>query len=150
MLRDDRQAELNELVVRVKDAALRCRDDSGLAREPVLAALFSRLGQRREEMARALEQHLIKLNDLPRAPDADLETVKSLVTYLKTALSTNERQTLLNERIEGECQIQEQIRIARETELPADTQALLDDIAREIAADRNELERLIRRLRTDD
>lgn len=142
MLRDDRQAELNELVVRVKDAALRYRDDSGLTREPVLAALFSRLGQRREEMAHALEQHLLKLDDLPRAPDADLETVKSLVTHLKTALSTNERSTLLDERIEGECQIQEQIRIARETELPADTQALLDDIAREIAADRNELERL--------
>jgi uncharacterized protein (TIGR02284 family) len=141
MLRDHSQAELNELIVRVKDAALRYRHGSTIAREAALVALFSRLAEQRMEMARALEDHLRRLGDLPRAPDADLEAVKSLATHVKTALSTDERAILLDERIKGEAQIEEQIRSTRETELPADTQTLLDEIEWEIAADRNELER---------
>jgi uncharacterized protein (TIGR02284 family) len=139
LLRDDKQAAMNDLLVALEDAADRYRDAAQIAHEPALASLFQRLARRRLDMAREARAHLRRLGDLPRTPDSDLETIESLLTHVKAALSPDERRTLLIERSRTEARVEELIKTALTTGLAPDMEASLQRMQEEVAATRQEL-----------
>jgi uncharacterized protein (TIGR02284 family) len=139
MLRDDKQTALNELIVTCKDAADRYHDSAQVTHDTNLSALFQRLGERRYEIARKLEDQLRNLGDLPRNPDSDLEAIESLVTRVKAALSPDDQSTLIEERERGEVAIGEKISAALATDLPPETQSLLRELSDEVASTTIEL-----------
>jgi uncharacterized protein (TIGR02284 family) len=139
LLRDDKQAAMNDLLVALEDAADRYHDAAQIAHEPALASLFQRLSRRRREMAREAERHLRKLGDLPRTPDSDLEALESLLTHVKAALSPDERRTLLQERERTEARIEDLIKTALATSLAPEMEASLQRMHEEVAATRQEL-----------
>lgn len=129
MLRDERQAALNDVIVACKEAADGYDDAATLIGDPTLAARFSDYGRQRREAAAELEDHIRRLGDLPRTPDADSETIERLVTHLKAALSSDERAALLREREDAETEIGRRVADALDRDLPEETKAVLRRLA---------------------
>lgn len=129
MLRDERQVALNDVIVACKEAADGYDDAATLIGDPTLAARFSDYGRQRREAAAELEDHIRRLGDLPRTPDADSETIERLVTHLKAALSSDERAALLREREDAETEIGRRVADALDRDLPEETKAVLRRLA---------------------
>jgi uncharacterized protein (TIGR02284 family) len=105
MLRNELQITLNDLIV----ACLEAADGHEAAAEilgddPLAEALRSLAGARRA-LAGQFGEHLRALGDLPREPDADLETVRELAARVMAALSADHRRVLLDERSAAEAHL---------------------------------------------
>ena len=129
----------NELQTALHDVVLACLETADgheaaatiLADDPLAATLRAWAQQRREAAAR-LGDIVRKLDDLPPEPDADLETVRELATWVKAALSPDQRHTVLAERRAAEAHLLETIEQAlARPDLPEHARSLL----RELRAD---------------
>ncbi len=87
LIRDERIAELNELLVRCKDASLHYFDAAEWAQEAGLAAILKELAEQRQSDGRKLSRHIRDLGDLPDAVDADRESLSRMGAMVKAALS---------------------------------------------------------------
>jgi uncharacterized protein (TIGR02284 family) len=123
----------NELQTALHDVVLACLETADghetaatiLADDPLAATLRGWAQQRREAAAR-LGDVLRELDDLPPEPDADLETVRELATWVKAALSPDQRHTVLEERRAAEAHLLETIEQAlARPDLPEPARALL-------------------------
>jgi uncharacterized protein (TIGR02284 family) len=123
----------NELQTALHDVVLACLETADgheaaatiLADDPLAATLREWAQQRREAAAR-LGDVLRGLDDLPPEPDADLETVRELATWVKAALSPDQRHTVLEERRAAEAHLLETIEQAlARPDLPEPARALL-------------------------
>jgi uncharacterized protein (TIGR02284 family) len=139
LIRDERQAALNDIIEHCRQAAELYREAAGLTRDGSLAALFASIGRLRGELAAGLAPHVRRLGDLPAAPDRDRETVAELTARIKSALAEDERLELLAERQRGEDELQRLVAAALRQELPGETDACLRDALKEIAATRERL-----------
>jgi uncharacterized protein (TIGR02284 family) len=123
----------NELQTALHDVVLACLETADgheaaaaiLADDPLAATLRAWAQQRREAAAR-LGDVLRELDDLPPEPDADLETVRELATWVKAALSPDQRHTVLEERRAAEAHLLEAIEQAlARPDLPEPARSLL-------------------------
>ena len=76
-----------------------------LADDP-LADVLRQLADERRELAGRVGERLRELDDLPPEPDADLEAVRELATWVKAALTGDQRHTVLLERKAAEAHLE--------------------------------------------
>ncbi|HSA82655.1 MAG TPA: hypothetical protein VLE23_17695 [Geminicoccaceae bacterium] len=106
----------NELQTALHDVVLACLETGDgheaaagiLAGDPLAATLCAWAEQRRTAADR-LGDILRELDDLPPEPDADLETVRELATWVKAALAPDQRHTVAAERAAAEAHLLETI-----------------------------------------
>lgn len=89
VLRDERLAELNELLVRCNEASLHYRDAAEWMQDTALATLFGNLAEQRQASGRELSAHIRALGDLPDALDEDRESFSRLAALVKRSFSEN-------------------------------------------------------------
>jgi uncharacterized protein (TIGR02284 family) len=125
LFRDDRQTALDDCIVSCKDAAIQYEEAAGIVDDAQLSVLFKELAGLRREMAAELERHLRKLGDVPSDPDTDSEAARELFLRIKTALSENQRITLLNDRERAEGELVNCFQAALQTNLPKEACGIL-------------------------
>jgi uncharacterized protein (TIGR02284 family) len=131
----------NELQTALHDVVLACLETADgheaaatiLADDPLAATLRAWAEQRREAAAR-LGDIVRELDDLPPEPDADLETVRELATWVKAALSPDQRHTVLEERRAAEAHLLETLEQAlARPDLPEPARSLLPELRADVA-----------------
>lgn len=126
MLRDERQAALNEVIQASLEAAHAHEQGAVLLEDRDPAAALRALAAQRTRAAEQLGEHLRRLGDLPKEPDADLETARGLLSRLRVALSGDPRDPILQHARHAEEHLATTVRNALEQDLPADTVAVLE------------------------
>ena len=123
MFLDDCQVALNEVIVICKDTADRYQVIADSIEDAELSAWFQDLSRQRLGAAKLIEDHVRQLGYLPREPDTDRETLKSLVIHLKALLAEDERLTLLETCEQAERDVAARFSTALQQDLPEDTLA---------------------------
>jgi uncharacterized protein (TIGR02284 family) len=106
VLLSELQTALNDVVVAGLEAADGHEAAAELLADDRLAGMLRDLARARREAAAGLGDILRQRGDLPPAPDADLETVRDLAARVKAALSPDQRQTLMQERVAAEAHLE--------------------------------------------
>ena len=130
MLRDDRQVALNQVIEALLNAAnVHWEGADLLDADPDLAAVLRALAERRQNLARALGDHVRRLGALPSEPDADLQAAKSVLGWLQAALAEDRRDEVLQHCRQAEEDLAAKARAALEEDLPPDTRAVLEQLS---------------------
>jgi uncharacterized protein (TIGR02284 family) len=131
VLLSELQTTLNDLVVACLETADGHEAAAGMLDNDRLAGMLRDLARTRGEAAAELGDIIRELGDLPRAPDADLQTARELGTRVKAALSADERQTLMQERAAAEAHFEACIANAlARSDLPANARTLLRQVSK--------------------
>jgi uncharacterized protein (TIGR02284 family) len=135
MLRNELQIALNDLIVACLEAADGHEAAAEILGDDPLAEALRDLAGARRELAGQLGERLRTLGDLPREPDADLETVRELAARVMAALSADHRQVLLDERSAAEAHLATCADAAlAHAELSDETRALGQQVSDDAAA----------------
>lgn len=129
MLRDDRQVALNQVIEAALSAAHAYEQGAALLEDyPQRATALRARAEQRGRSATMLGEHLRRLGDLPKEPDADLEIAKDLVARVRVAFSEDKGEQVMQLVADVETHLAGSVRGALEQELPADTRAALQDL----------------------
>lgn len=139
MLRDDRQAALNDVILACAEAAEGHAHAAELVEAQELARVLEAVAGQRSAAADELGEHLQKLGDLPKAPDSDLSAIRELVERLSAALSLDEQTRLVEERERAEATVEEAVTAALAYDLPTATRDLLVRLREEARVARERL-----------
>jgi hypothetical protein len=140
LLRNPLQTALHDVVLACGEAADGHEAAAEILEGDPLAAGLRALAERRRELAGRLGERLRELDDLPPEPDADLETVRELATWVKAALTGDQRHTVLHERKTAEAHLAATAEQAlAQPDLATATQALLEQIRDDAHAAQQEL-----------
>lgn len=126
LLRNDRQAALNQVESLCFETADGYASAAGQASDPGLARLFAGLAQQRRQLAAELATHIRTLDDLPQQPDPDKEAVAHVLAGIKAWLAGDA--ALLDDRERVEDRLADAVRGALGQDLPPDTLALLQQV----------------------
>jgi Domain of unknown function (DUF2383) len=105
LLRNELQTALHDVVLACLETADGHDAAAGMLADDPLAATLRAWAEQRREVAARLGDALRELDDLPPEPDADLETVRELATWIKATLAPDQRQTVLAERRAAEARL---------------------------------------------
>lgn len=133
MLRTELQTAMNDVIVACEDVADGHENAAEFIEDEAIARTLLDIAAVRCTAAEELAEHLRELGDLPKAPDSDYETVRDALARFKAALSPDERETIIGERLAAEQALGEAVMRALERpELPDRTREvllqLLDDV----------------------
>lgn len=128
LLRDERQMAISEVETLCMEAAERYAAAAGKSDDPALKTLFAELAEQHQQFAAALAQHIRADDDLPQPPDPDREAVKEVLTGIKSLLQGGVRDTLLDERQQGEDALANAVRTALKLESQDEERHLLENI----------------------
>jgi hypothetical protein len=109
LLRNELQTALHDVVLACLETADGHEAAAAILAEDPLAATLRAWAQQRRTAAARLGDVVREMDDLPPEPDADLETVRELATWVKAALSPDQRQTIVAERAAAEAHLLETI-----------------------------------------
>jgi len=119
VIRDERQARLNDLLVACKSSAEDYEQAAELAESPALADFCRATAEYRWKLADALAARVRDLHDLPREPDPDRQLLDHALTRLRAVLHLAGDRDLAAERRDDDRELLEIARVAEGTELPA-------------------------------
>jgi hypothetical protein len=119
VIRDERQARLNDLLVACKSSAEDYEQAAELAESAALAQFFRATADYRWGLADVLAAQVRNLDDLPREPDPDRQLLDHALTRLKTALHLAGDRDLAAERREDDLGLLDAARSTAELDLPA-------------------------------
>lgn len=125
LLRDDRQIALNQvetLSVEAADAYAAAVDKT---EDEELKRVFDTLAHEHGSFARELAEQIRALDDLPKGPDPDRETIAQALTGIRAFFSGDARATLLADREQCELELEQATHAALGLQLPAATEAVL-------------------------
>lgn len=144
MIRDERQAALDETIVSLQDEAAQTRDAAErLAEEDErLAQILRANAAQFEYYANRLKPDMQLLNDLPREPDQEMEILEGLFSRVHAALSRDPRSSALNERIAGIDRLAECVHATLRTQPPQPIVDHLQAAARFLQGARERLQSL--------
>jgi hypothetical protein len=126
LLRNELQTALHDVVLACLETADGDEAAAAILADDPLAATLRAWAQQRREVAARLGDIVRELDDLPPEPDADLETVRELATWVKAALAPDHRHTVLEERRAAEAHLLETIEQAlARPDLPEHARSLL-------------------------
>jgi uncharacterized protein (TIGR02284 family) len=129
LLRSELQTALHDVVLACLETADGHEAAAAILANDPLAATLRAWAQERREAAARLGDIVRQLDDLPPEPDADLETVRELATWVKAALSPDQRRTVVEERRAAEAHLLETIEQAlARPDLPEHARSLLLDL----------------------
>lgn len=119
MIRDERQAALDEAIVALQDEAAQARDAADrLADDHRLADLLRGNASQYEYYANRLKPDMQALDDLPSEPDHEAEILEGLFSRIQAAFSGDPRMSVLNERIQGLQQVLARVDAALQAQPP--------------------------------
>ena len=124
MLRDERQARLNDLLVACKATAEDYEQAAELAESSALTEFFRATADYRWELADILARQVRDLHDLPREPDPDRQLLDHALTRLKAVLHLVSDEGIVGERCRDDLELYELARSAEELDLPEPAQAV--------------------------
>lgn len=142
LLRNNQQLALNNVETLLVQAADHYAASEKKAVDPGLSQLFSGLSEQRSKLAAELADHIRALDDLPQTPDPDMETVGDLLASVKALFSTDERSTLIDDRVQFERKIADAAGAALQEDLPQGAKDLLTRIVADAEAAIAALERM--------
>ena len=125
MIRDERQAALDEAIVALQNEAAHAADAADRIDDHRLADLLRDTASRCEAYANALKPDMKALEDLPSEPDQEAEMLEALFSRIHAAFSGDPRATVLQERSQGLEQVLGCLRAAIATQPP---QAIADHL----------------------
>jgi uncharacterized protein (TIGR02284 family) len=140
LLRDDRQIALNQVETLCMEAADGYASATGKTADADLAQMFTELAREYGELAAELAEQIRALDDLPKPPDPDRETVEQVLTGIRAFFSGDARGTLLADREQCELEVEEAAREALGHALPPTAEALLRRILSHSAEARQRLQ----------
>lgn len=139
LFRDDDQIALSE----VETACIEAADSHAAAAARVgdadLAPVFGALAQQRRALAAELAQQIRALDDLPKTPDPDRETIGQAFTGMKAMLSGDARRIFLEQGEHAERKLEEAVQSALSQSLPAPAEAVLHRMLAESAEARRRM-----------
>lgn len=130
MLRDDYQSARQDLLVKLQESALHCRE-AGAHLEGREQALCEQLAQEQEHLARRVESCLRRDHELPQTPDSDREWLHSLAEELRARLTRHPVREVLAARLDEEQQLLERVHELLDL-CPEQDRSLYRDIARHL------------------
>ena len=119
MLRDDRQAALDEAIVALQNEAAHGRDAADRVEHAHLARLLGETAEQLERYAERLKPDMQHLGDLPSEPDQEAEFLEGLFSRIQAALSGDAEATVVEERIDGLDRLLEYLQAALDVQPPA-------------------------------
>lgn len=142
MLRNEKQIALNEVVVACKKAADVYDVCADRAQDPGMARLLREAAAERRMGLPGLEEWLQASGDLPREPDEDAETARGVLTSLKSALSPDERQSVVEDCERAEEELEQAIAVALRLDFDKPLRRTLKQIYGQAEAGRKRLKNL--------
>lgn len=119
MIRDERQAALDEVIVALQNEADHARDAADrLADDDQLAELLRSNASRYDAFAERLKLDMQSLDDLPSEPDQEAEILEGLFSRIHAALSGDARAAVVQERIDRLAQLLESLQAALRSDPP--------------------------------
>jgi hypothetical protein len=140
LLRNALQTALHDVALACGEAADGHEAAAELLEGDPLVPVLRELAAERRAFAGRIGERLRELHDLPPEPDADLETVRELATWVKAALAGDQRHTVLHERKAAEAHLQSTTEEALiQPDLSSQTRTLLEQIRAAAHAAQHEL-----------
>ena len=107
MFKDERLVALEEMTAALGHAVEQYQHLADLTESPELAKLFSRLAATRRGLAAELEHHMRERGELPKDPDADLETVEKIWDWLRAQVLDEQSAMVLHKAADLEKNLSE-------------------------------------------
>ena len=143
LLRNELQTALHDVVLAGLEAADGHEAAAAILADDPLAARLRAWALERRAAAARLGETVRELDDLPPEPDADLETVRELASWVRAALAPDQRRTLVEERRAAEAHLLATIEQAlARPDLPEPARAALLDLRSEAARAHQQLAEL--------
>jgi len=139
LLRNEMQMALNEVESLCIETADHYAAAAQRAEAPALAQTLTELGSERLHLAEELGGHIRALDDLPKSPDPDRETVGDILEGIKAFLSGDAQRSLIEDRLRFEDKVADAVHQALRLDLPPETQALLSQILGHVDKARTQL-----------
>lgn len=97
LIRDDKLVALNDLIVACREAAAFHATAADLAPESGLARDLAALSETRRSQAEELAAAVVEKDDIPNAPSGEKELLDAALARLKSAVSEDETEPLLDD-----------------------------------------------------
>lgn len=118
MIRDERQAALDDAIVALQNEAAHGRDAAERLDHTHLAQLLRDTAEHLERYAERLKPDMQHLGDLPSEPDQEAEFLEGLFSRIQAALSEDAEASVVAERIDGLGRLLETLRAALDAQPP--------------------------------
>jgi uncharacterized protein (TIGR02284 family) len=125
LLRDDRQIALSQLEMLCIEAADGYASAVDRTEDTELKQVFAELGTEHSRFAADLAPQIRALDDLPKSPDPDRETIEHALTAVRGFLSGHARETLLADQEQRELKVEEAAGEALEQTLSGEANELV-------------------------
>jgi uncharacterized protein (TIGR02284 family) len=125
LLRDDRQIALSQLETLCIEAADGYASAANRTDDMELKQVFAELGKEHSRFAADLAPQIRALDDLPKSPDPDRETIEHALSAVRGFLSGHARETLLADQENQELKVEEAAREALKEALSVEADALV-------------------------
>jgi hypothetical protein len=137
---DDHGVVLNDLLLACQRSANHfARAVEILEKKNTMATWFETLRNRRQKTCNCIKEIMGQLAYLPKEPDPDKETVLGLATRAQTLLSIDERTTLVVKAIQMQTELETHLKEVRKLEWSAEISEKLNQIDRDLYADKERL-----------
>ena len=141
IMRSDKQAALQEILVATQASADHIEDAAGFIDESLVSQQLSRVADERRKFADSIADLLRELGDLPTTPDLDRENVEHALRRLHAWLTPGGTSAeFLTQHAKAERKLLESVRENRSDELDRSYGELLDDLCRHIAESASQLD----------
>ena len=123
MLMNDKQVAVNDVILRLREAADHYAHAARATEDDRLAERFAERGRSLADMAAGLESHIRRLGELPRRPDPEREALEEMLMRLGAGIIADERSRHIHALRRREEAIEEAAVAALRQPLPDDTLA---------------------------
>ncbi|HUO83368.1 MAG TPA: hypothetical protein VM616_10995 [Gammaproteobacteria bacterium] len=123
MLMNDKQVAVNDVILRLREAADHYAHAARAIEDDRLAKRFAERCRSLADMAAGLESHIRRLGELPRRPDPEREALEELLMRLGAGIIADERSRHIHALRRREEAIEEAAVAALRQPLPDDTLA---------------------------
>lgn len=123
MLMNDRQVAVNDVILRLREAADHYHHAAEAITDQDLARKFAARGRRLQEQATGLEAHIRRLGELPRRPDPEREALEEMLMRLGAGVTADERRRHVHALQRREEAIEQAAAAAQRQALPDETLA---------------------------
>lgn len=128
MLMNDKQVAVNDVILRLREAADHYANAAQVLSGRKFADGFATRGRECSDAAVNLEKDIRRLGELPRRPDPERETLDQMLTRLGASISGHERSRYAQALQHREAAIEEAAGVALRQPLAADTLAAMEHI----------------------
>jgi uncharacterized protein (TIGR02284 family) len=140
MFKSEPEIALNDVIEACTYVADQYGEIADSVEDAELQRTLMQLSRSRRGFSQELERHAQRMGELPKAPDADLETVDRLVTVLLGRLAPEENDPMVKRCLEFESRLSERTKEALEQDLPEETLEVLSRLLESSREARKRLE----------